>query len=94
MLHNTESLRRQGPNQFLKTDMMCIHRGMDGWCYYFNVLDIFTRHQVAHIFDLISTAYTAIQLILKTVLCVGKNILKLRLKTDSSLLYDITSLEH
>ena len=31
------------PNQLWETDITYIHCGIDGWCYCFNVLDVFTR---------------------------------------------------
>ena len=31
------------PNQLWETDITYIHCGVDGWCYCFNVLDVFTR---------------------------------------------------
>ena len=43
--------RPTGPNQLWETDITYIHCGRDGWCYCFNVLDVFTRKWAAYMFD-------------------------------------------
>ena len=53
-----------GPNQLWETDITYIHCGRDGWCYCFNVLDVFTRKWAAYMFDTAATADTAIQTVL------------------------------
>ena len=63
--------------------MTYIHCGMDGWCYCFNVIDVFTREWIAYIFDTAATAHTAVQSVLKAVSSV-KDISHLRLRTDVS----------
>ena len=70
------------PNQLWETDMTYIHCGIDGWCYCFNVIDVFTRKWMACIFDTAVTAYTAIQSVLKAASSV-KDTSYLRLRTDN-----------
>ena len=53
-----------GPNQLWETDITYIHCGRDGWCYCFNVLDVFTRKWAAYMFDTAATADTTIQSVL------------------------------
>ena len=70
------------PNQLWETDITYIHCGVDGWCYCFNVLDVFTRKWLAYIFDTTTTAHTAIQSVLKAASSAGE-IPNLRLRTDN-----------
>ena len=70
------------PNQLWETDITYIHCGVDGWCYCFNVLDVFTRKWLAYIFDTTATAHTAIQSVLKAASSAGE-IPNLRLRTDN-----------
>ena len=72
-----------GPNQLCETDITYIHCGVDGWCYCFNVLDVFTRRWVAYLFDTTATAETAVQSVLKAVSSAGGNIPSLRIRTDN-----------
>ena len=76
-----------GPNHLWETDITYIHCGIDGWCYCFNVLDVFTRQWVAYVFDTISTTHTAIQSILKAISSVGRIVPGLRLRTDNGSQY-------
>ena len=55
---------------------------VDGRCYCFNVLDVFTRKWLAYIFDTTATAHTAIQSVLKAASSAGE-IPNLRLRTDN-----------
>ena len=47
-----------GSNQLWETDITYIHCGRDGWCYCFNVLDVFTRKWAAYMFDTAATRPT------------------------------------
>ena len=55
----------------------------DGWCYCFNVLDVFTRKWTAYMFDTTATADTAIQSVLQAVSEAGGKVPGLRLRTDN-----------
>ena len=74
------------PNQLWETDMTYVHCGVDGWCYCFNVIDVFTREWISYIFDTAATAHTAVQSVLKAVSSV-KDIPYLRLRTDNGTQY-------
>ena len=50
-----------GPNQLWETDITYIHCGIDGRCYCFNVLDVYTRRWVAYVFDTTAMAGSAVQ---------------------------------
>ena len=76
-----------GPNQLRETDITYIHCGIDGRCYCFNVLDVFTRQWVSYVFDTTATAHTAIQSILKAISSVGGSVPELRLMTDNGSQY-------
>ena len=74
------------PNQLWETDMTYIHCGIDGWCYCFTVIDVFTREWISYIFDTAAIAHTAVQSVLKAVSSV-KDISYLRLRTDNGMQY-------
>ena len=74
------------PNQLWETDITYIHCGVDGWCYCFNVLDVFTRKWMAYMFDTTAPAHTAVQSVLKAVSSAGE-ISNLRLRTDNGSQY-------
>ncbi|MEO9276872.1 MAG: DDE-type integrase/transposase/recombinase [Nitrososphaera sp.] len=48
------------PNQLWQTDMTYIWCGIDGWCYCFNVIDVFTRKWISYSFDVAATKDAAI----------------------------------
>jgi len=55
------------PNQLWETDITYIHCGRDGWCYSFNVVDVFSRRWLAYVFSPVATKHQAIESILKAV---------------------------
>ena len=56
-----------GPNRFWEADMSYIWCGRDGWCYAFNVFDVFTRQWLGFAFDTRATRHTAIMSITNAV---------------------------
>lgn len=72
-----------GPNQLWETDITYIHCGVDGWCYCFNVLDVYIRQWVTYVFDTTATARTAVQSILKAATSIDGNVRNLRIRTDN-----------
>jgi putative transposase len=45
-------LKPEAPNTLWEADMTYIWCGRDGWCYLFNVLDVFTRIWLGYAFDI------------------------------------------
>ena len=59
--------RPTAPNQLWQTDMTYIWCGIDGWCYCFNVIDVFTRQWLSYIFDTTASKDAAIDSIVNAV---------------------------
>ncbi len=56
------------PNQVWQTDITYVWCGQaDGWCYCFNILDIFTRQWIAYRFDALATADIAVDSLVEAV---------------------------
>ena len=76
--------RPQGLGQLWETDITYIHCGIDGWCYCFNVPDVFIRQWLAYLLDTAATAGTAVQSVLGAVSTAsGSAPPDLRLRTDN-----------
>ena len=52
--------RPDGPGQFWESDMSYIWCGVDGWCYCFNVIDVFTRQWLSFVLADRATRHHAI----------------------------------
>ena len=50
-----------GPAQLWEADMTYVWCGIDGWCYLFNVIDVFTRRWIGYSFDTTASKESAIQ---------------------------------
>ena len=57
---NRKVPRPEGPGQFWESDMSYIWCGVDGWCYCFNVVDVFTRQWLAFVLADRATRHEAI----------------------------------
>ena len=57
---NKKPPRPKAPNQFWESDMSYIWCGVDGWCYCFNVVDVYTRQWLAFILSSRTTRHEAI----------------------------------
>ena len=56
------------PNQVWQTDIMYVWCGQaDGWCYCFNILDVFTRQWIACRFDTPAAASVAVDSLVEAV---------------------------
>ena len=56
------------PNQVWQIDTTCVWCGQaDGWCYCFNILDVFTRRWIAYRFDTPATADIAVDSLVEAV---------------------------
>ena len=49
-----------GPNRFWESDMSYLWCGTDGWCYCFNVVDVFTRQWLAFVLEYRASRHGAI----------------------------------
>jgi putative transposase len=56
-----------GINQLWQSDMTYIFCGIDGWCYLFNVIDVFSREWISYVFDTLAKKENAIQAVLRAV---------------------------
>ena len=65
----------------METSITYIHCGIDGWCYCFNILDVFTRRWGTYLFDTTATAQTTVQSVLKAIASAGENVPNLRIST-------------
>ncbi|MGI0091186.1 MAG: IS3 family transposase [Nitrososphaerales archaeon] len=54
-----------GINQLWQSDMTYIFCGVDGWCYLFNVIDVFSREWISYVFDTLAKKENAIQVIVR-----------------------------
>jgi putative transposase len=54
-----------GINQLWQSDMTYIFCGIDGWCYLFNVIDVFSREWISYVFDTLAKKENAIQAVLR-----------------------------
>ncbi len=76
------------PNQVWETDITYVWCGpLDGWCYCFNVLDIFTRQWIAYRFDTLATASVAVESLVEAVAAAKPDCSKLTLQCDNGSQY-------
>ena len=72
------------PNQVWETDITYVWCGaVDGWCYCFNVLDIFTRQWLSYRFDTLTTNDMAIESIVEAVSAAKPECANLTLQCDN-----------
>ena len=84
---NRKIFKPDAPNLLLETDMTYVWRGMDGWCYCFNVADCFTRRWISHAFDVDATKQVTIDSITNAVSVKNPDCSELRLRTDNGTQY-------
>lgn len=75
------------PNQLWQTDMTYIWCGIDGWCYCFNVLDVFTRKWISYSFDVSATKDTAVQCVVNAMSSEKPDASRLLIRTDNGSQY-------
>ena len=76
------------PNQVWETDITYVWCGaVDGWCYCFNVLDIFTRQWLSYRFDTLATNDVAIEFIVEAVSAAKPECANLTLQCDNGSQY-------
>lgn len=76
-----------GPGQLWEADMTYVWCGIDGWCYLFNVIDVFTRQWVGYSFDTTASKESAIQSVLNSVASSKADTNSLRLRVDNGSQY-------
>ena len=76
------------PNQVWETDITYVWCGaVDGWCYCFNVLDIFIRQWLSYRFDTLATNDVAIESIVEAVSAAKPECANLTLQCDNGSQY-------
>ena len=76
------------PNQVWEADITYVWCGaVDGWCYCFNVLDIFTRQWLSYRFDTLATNDVAIESIVEAVSAAKPECANLTLQCDNGSQY-------
>ncbi len=75
------------PHEFWEADMSYIWCGADGWCYLFNVLDVFTREWVSFALDISAVRTNAIQSVVNAVSSHDIDTGKLNLRVDNGSQY-------
>lgn len=77
----------EGPNEFWESDMSYIWCGADGWCYCFNVIDVFTRRWLAFVLEDRATRREAIMAVNNAVAAAGTPLPDLTLRVDNGTQY-------
>ncbi len=75
--------RPTAPNQFWETDITYVWCGIDGWCYCFNVIDIFSRKWISYVFDTTASKNTAIDSVVNAIDAAKPDCSKLIIQTDN-----------
>ena len=79
--------RPNGPCQFWESDMSYIWCGIDGWCYCFNVVDVFTRQWLAFVLSERATRHWAIMAVNNAVAAASPPTPGLTLRVDNGSQY-------
>ncbi len=77
----------EGPNRFWESDMSYIWCGVDGWCYCFNVVDVFTRQWLSFVLTDRATRHEAIMSVNNAVSAAGPALPGLTLRVDNGTQY-------
>lgn len=81
-------IRATRPNQVWETDITYVWCGpVDGWCYCFNVLDIFTRQWIAYRLNTLATADIAVESLVEAVAVAKPDCSRLTLQCDNGSQY-------
>ena len=76
------------PNQVWQTDITYVWCGQaDGWCYCFNILDIFIRRRIAYRFDTLATADVAVDSLVEAVATAKPDCSGLTIRRDNGSRY-------
>ena len=81
-------IKADRPNEVWETDITYVWCGqVDGWCFCFNVLDIFTRQWLSYRFSTLATADIAIESLVEAVAVAKPNCSRLTLQCDNGSQY-------
>ena len=81
-------IKADRPNEVWETDITYVWCGpVDGWCYCFNILDIFTRQWIAYLFSTPATADVAIDSLVEAVAVAKPDRSRLMLQCDNGSQY-------
>ena len=81
-------IKADRPNEVWETDITYVWCGpVDGWCFCFNVLDIFTRQWISYRFGTLATADVAIGSLVEAVAAAKPDCSKLTLQCDNGSQY-------
>jgi len=80
-----KTVKASKPYELWEADMSYIWCGIDGWCYLFNVIDVFSREWIAYAFDTSAIKENAIQSVMNASASHAKkiDISKLSLRVDN-----------
>ena len=84
---NRKPPRPDAPNKFWESDMSYIWCGVDGWCYCFNVIDVFSRRWVAFVLADRATRHYAIMAVNNAVAAAEPDLPGLKLRVDNGSQY-------
>lgn len=76
------------PNQLFEADITYIHCGVDGWCYCFNVVDVFSRRWFPYVLSPSARSESAVQSVLAAVEGLSPDQIRgIRLRCDNGAQY-------
>jgi transposase InsO family protein len=87
MVSKKKLFKPTAPNHLWQTDMTYIWCGVDGWCYCFNVIDVFTRKWISYSFDISASKDAAIESIVNAMATAKPDASKLLIRTDNGSQY-------
>lgn len=70
-------------NQQWQTDITYVWCEVDGWCYLFNVIDVYSREWIAYVFDTLAVTDNAIQSVVRAVEKYPESAGKVALRCDN-----------
>ncbi len=80
---NKKLLKPVRPDQLWEADMSYVWCGADGWCYLFNVLDVFTREWLGFAFDVRAVRHNAIMSVNNSVASRKPDVTGLTIRVDN-----------
>jgi len=87
MISKKKLFHPTAPNQLWQTDMTYVWCGIDGWCYCFNVIDVFSRKWVSYSFDVAASKDAAVDSITNAIAVAKPDCTKLVIRTDNGSQY-------